>query len=103
VLARSFLLSRSAGRIGSKRYHCRRGPGLGKSGLMRLGFQSLLAQSERLELPLNFLELFIAAVLEVYELISGGVQATQYFVQLEVQSARVADLGVLNQEHHQER
>ena len=96
MLARSFFCHEMRG--GSIR-----GPDLGDSDLVRFRFQSLLAQSERLELPLNFLEFFIAAVLEVYELISGGVQATQYFVQLEVQSARVAVLGVLNQEHHQER
>src|SRR5262249_19804771 len=55
------------------------------------------------KLTLDLVDFFVRAVLEIDQLIPGWFDAAQQFIELEVKRTRVAILGVLNQEHHQER
>lgn len=57
---------------------------------------SILAGSERLELPLHLVEFLVSALLQIDELVASRVDAAEDLIELEVQGAGVAVLGVLN-------
>ena len=55
------------------------------------------------ELLMQFVQLLVGHFLKVHQLVAGAFDGSNQLIQLEMHGARVAVLGVLNQEHHQER
>src|SRR5215468_3339702 len=68
-----------------------------------LGALARLPVFECTKLTLDLVDFFVRTVLEIDQLIPGWFDAAQQFIELEVKRTRVAILGVLNQEYHQER
>lgn len=67
-----------------------------------IGFVALFALAQRLELPLDLIQLLVAAGLEIDKPVAGFFNAVKQFVQLEVKGSRVAVLCVLDQKYHEE-